>query len=132
MAHPSAALVEPTEAAPAAEDPAKPAPAFDRRLLVLAAIFAVGSALAIFAAFQARYLLTSIDGISYASIAQQYADGDWGNAFNAYWSPLYSWLAAPFLWLGTSPLLALDLVTALAVIVAAGVGTRIVWRRGGR
>jgi hypothetical protein len=34
------------------------------------------------------------DGNSYLDIASAYLRGDWGNAINAYWSPLYSWLAA--------------------------------------
>jgi hypothetical protein len=37
------------------------------------------------------------DEISYISIAHHYATGNWNEAINAYWSPLYSWLIAPFL-----------------------------------
>jgi hypothetical protein len=37
------------------------------------------------------------DGISYLEIAQQYAQGDWHGALNAYWSPLYSWVIAAYL-----------------------------------
>ena len=32
------------------------------------------------------------DGISYLDIGDAYWRGDWHNALNAYWSPLYSWL----------------------------------------
>jgi hypothetical protein len=38
------------------------------------------------------------DGLSYLEIAQQYAGGDWHAALNAYWSPLYSWVLAVYLW----------------------------------
>lgn len=34
------------------------------------------------------------DGVAYADIARAYLRGDWHNAFNTYWSPLYSWLLA--------------------------------------
>jgi hypothetical protein len=34
------------------------------------------------------------DGISYSDIAKAYLRGDWHNALNSYWSPLYSWLLA--------------------------------------
>lgn len=32
------------------------------------------------------------DGISYLDIGDSYCRGDWHNALNAYWSPLYSWI----------------------------------------
>ena len=32
------------------------------------------------------------DGIPYLEIASAYAHGEWWNALNAYWSPLFSWL----------------------------------------
>lgn len=41
-----------------------------------------------------RYQLNP-DGISYISIAQKYHRGEFTEAINAYWSPLYSWLLAP-------------------------------------
>ena len=34
------------------------------------------------------------DGVSYSDIAKAYLRGDWHNALNSYWSPLYSWLLA--------------------------------------
>ncbi len=34
------------------------------------------------------------DGISYLEIASQYRSGNWEQAVNAYWSPLYSWVLA--------------------------------------
>src|SRR5262245_31889130 len=32
------------------------------------------------------------DGVSYLDIGDAYWRGDWHNAINAYWSPLYSWI----------------------------------------
>ncbi len=37
------------------------------------------------------------DGISYLDIGDAYWRGDWHNAINAYWSPLYSWILGLFL-----------------------------------
>ena len=37
------------------------------------------------------------DGISYLDIGDAYWRGDWQNAINAYWSPLYSWILGFFL-----------------------------------
>lgn len=37
------------------------------------------------------------DGIAYVDIADAYLKGDWANAINACWSPLYSWLLAAIL-----------------------------------
>src|SRR5713101_7844684 len=36
----------------------------------------------------------SADGNNYLEIAFAYLRGDWKNAVNAYWSPLFSWLLA--------------------------------------
>lgn len=36
------------------------------------------------------------DGISYLDMGDFYWRGDWHNAINAYWSPLYSWILAAF------------------------------------
>ncbi len=46
------------------------------------------------------------DAISYISIAQKYLNGDFKNAINGYWSPLFSWLLMPFLSMGVPSLLA--------------------------
>ncbi|RJQ56232.1 MAG: hypothetical protein C4526_02245 [Nitrospiraceae bacterium] len=45
-------------------------------------------------AWDARYHMDA-DGISYLDIGDTYFRGDWKNAVNAYWSPLYSWLLGP-------------------------------------
>jgi len=41
-----------------------------------------------------KYMLMDPDGLSYLDIAAAYSRGDWHNAINAYWSPLFSWLLA--------------------------------------
>lgn len=53
-------------------------------------------------AWASRFYLNP-DGNSYLDIASAYLKGDWRNAINAYWSPLFSWLAAGFLWARPNP-----------------------------
>ncbi len=47
-----------------------------------------------------KYIIT-YDGIFYIGIAHEYALSDFSNAINGYWSPLFSWLLAPFLLFGS-------------------------------
>ncbi|HEY1039171.1 MAG TPA: hypothetical protein VGF30_07180 [Bacteroidia bacterium] len=53
------------------------------------------------------------DAISYISIANDYAEGDFSNALNAYWSPLISWLLVPFILFKVSTVLAFKMVLIL-------------------
>ena len=64
------------------------------------------------------------DGISYLSIAQKYLDGDFKDAVNAYWGPLYSWLMMPLLASGLSPTLVADLLG----VVLGGLAAFATWR----
>ena len=55
------------------------------------------SAFALFLAFAQTWTTRGLwdpDGVSYSDIAKAYLRGDWHNALNSYWSPLYSWLLA--------------------------------------
>src|SRR2546425_7873649 len=57
------------------------------------AVYAIGSI-----ALSPLYAhLISPDTISYLSIAQHYLEGDWREAVNTNWSPIFSWLLAPLL-----------------------------------
>jgi len=60
------------------------------------------SLLAIFSMKYYHFILGG-DGISYINTAMEYFNGDYYNAINGYWSPLYSWLAVPFLYFGHLP-----------------------------
>lgn len=60
-----------------------------------------------------RYLIGS-DGVSYISIANHYLVGDWRDAVNAYWGPLYSWLLAIPIALGAGGVLAMRIVCFVA------------------
>lgn len=58
------------------------------------------------------------DAVSYISIAQKYARGEFAHAVNGYWSPLLSWMIAPAIRLGADPAVAakvLSLLTGLAL-----------------
>jgi hypothetical protein len=101
------------------------------RFGVIAVTWLLGSVAAVYAAFHARYNLSNIDGISYMSIARQYAEGHSDAAVNAYWSPLVSWLMAPLMAAGIDDVLAFDLVTAGTVIIGGALIARLVWLRAG-
>ncbi len=55
----------------------------------------------------------SPDSISYYGIAQKYAQFNFADAVNAYWSPLVSWLLVPFLWLKIPILIAARIVMVI-------------------
>jgi hypothetical protein len=61
--------------------------------------------------------LVNPDGISYAEIARLYASGSYNEALNAYWGPLVSWLAVPFIHAGATPLQAIKLVLLLSGVL---------------
>jgi hypothetical protein len=77
-------------------------------------------------------MLSTVDGVSYLSIARQYAQGHLDAAVNAYWSPLASWLIAPLLVAGVPEILAFGLINAAAIAIGAALIGRLVWRRAGR
>ena len=58
------------------------------------------------------------DGISYISIADKYLAGNYYDAINGYWSPLFSWLLIPWLYFKIDPLLAVKILNLLIGIVA--------------
>ncbi len=79
-------------------------------ILLVLAIYLTGTIL-MFGQF--RHVLNP-DGVSYISIAEKYAQGDFQNALNGYWGPLLSWLIAPFIFLQRDPQAAAKLVTIFA------------------
>lgn len=56
------------------------------------------------------------DGTAYVQIARHYANLDFKEAINGYWSPLLSWLLIPFVLLGLSPQSAFHLLNFLLTI----------------
>jgi hypothetical protein len=59
--------------------------------LLIAVSWLVCIVLGAWQAWNFRFYMDA-DGISYLDIGDTYFRGDWKNAVNAYWSPLYSWL----------------------------------------
>jgi hypothetical protein len=55
--------------------------------------WSISLALGLLSLWFVKYVIYS-DGISYLEIASQYRSGNWGDAVNSYWSPLYSWVLA--------------------------------------
>jgi hypothetical protein len=56
------------------------------------------------------------DTISYLSIAQKYIRGEWTDAVNGFWGPLYSWFLIPFLAAGLDPM---SSVATLSIAIGA-------------
>ena len=63
-----------------------------RRLKI--ALWLLAIVLGVFHAWSNHHYLGSADAMSYLDIAEAYLRRDWHLAFNAYWSPLYSWVIA--------------------------------------
>jgi hypothetical protein len=62
------------------------------------------------------------DGVSYISIAEKYSRGEWQDAINGYWGPLYIWVMGFFIRLGIDSVVAAKLVLLLfgsATLIAA-------------
>jgi hypothetical protein len=58
------------------------------------------------------------DEISYIDVAHAYAIGHLGNAINGYWSPLFSWLMVPFIFLlGFKPLIGVYISKIITIII---------------
>lgn len=72
------------------------APARENYLLLRIFCWAAALALGAAQAWATRFSMNP-DGISYLDIGDAYWRGDWHNAINAYWSPLYSWILGFFL-----------------------------------
>lgn len=62
-----------------------------------------------------QYIINA-DGISYIGIAQSYVMGNWGDAINGYWGPLFSWLLTPFLLFAKTPLQALFAAKIISLV----------------
>ncbi|MBX7218672.1 MAG: hypothetical protein K1Y36_01885 [Blastocatellia bacterium] len=61
------------------------------------------------------------DGVSYISIAREYASGQYSQAVNGYWGPMISWLLVPLLWVKLEPIYAAKLLsTAVGMGVWVG------------
>lgn len=61
------------------------------------------------------------DATSYLSIAEAYTRGEFWNAVNGYWAPLYCWVLAPLLLAGIDRLLAAKLLgLAIGITTLAG------------
>lgn len=97
------------------------------QLGVLAALAVVGVTFFILIAYRFRHEL-GIDAISYISIAQQYANGLFSAAANAYWSPMISWLMSPLIAFGLDGVAAFLTINVLAASFVLTFGAYMVWR----
>jgi hypothetical protein len=97
----------------------------------LAVIYVFAVALLFGCAYWFRFDLNNVDGISYISIARQYAEGFTATAVNAYWSPMISWLLAPLLALGFSGTAGFMLLNAVFGALGIGMGSLFLWKKTG-
>lgn len=125
----TALLVEPTTAA---QRPHRRVPRVPRDLWPALVVCLAGCAVLALAVARSPHDLNNVDGISYISIARQYADGHFGSAVNAYWSPLVSWLAAPLIHWGVDGVVAVVAASAASAVVGLAAGVALVWRVSGR
>jgi hypothetical protein len=79
-------------------------------------ILTLYSLLSVFLFRYYQYIINP-DGLSYIGIAQKYAIGDWSNAINGYWGPLFSWLIVPFLLFNSTNLNALYMAKIISIII---------------
>ncbi len=84
--------------------------------LTFALILIIYTLLGIFLLKYYQYYLSE-DGVSYISIAKKYISGDFSNAVNGYWGPLYSWLLIPFLFFGSTPQYAVYSAKIMSLII---------------
>ena len=86
---------------------------YNRLFLIVLMLYMI-SAILLFNYYQ--YILIS-DGVSYITIAKEYALQHYDYAVNGYWSPLFTWLLAPFLIFGTTPMYMVHSAKILSLII---------------
>ncbi len=84
------------------------------RLFILVLILYTTAAIMLFNFYQ--YILVT-DGVSYLTIAKEYALQQYNYAINGYWSPLFTWLLAGFLIFGKTPMYMMHSAKILSLIV---------------
>ncbi len=99
--------------------------------IFLVALLLASVSLICLRAYQQRYTVGS-DGISYISIAEHYASGDFKTAVNGYWSPMISWLMAPLISIGIESRLTFMIVNSLSAISIILLGSVLIWRYASR
>jgi hypothetical protein len=69
-------------------------------------------------------LVQSNDSFQYLSIAENYSNGNWFDAVSGYWSPLLSWLSAPFVQYFKNKILILKLLNKAVGVIGLLVGIK--------
>ncbi len=83
-------------------------------IFFMALIMYIISAILLFNYYQ--YIIFS-DGLSYIYISQEYVIPSFSNAINGYWSPLFSWMLAPFLFFGSTKMYIIHSAKILSLII---------------
>lgn len=98
-----------------------------RSIAVVALVVGATIAIAV-TVFNARYA-DDVDAMAYIPIAQQYADGNFADAVNGYWSPAVSMLIAPLLYIGLDGRFAFVLINGLAALSIILIGAGILLKK---
>jgi len=83
-------------------------------IFFMALIIYTISAILLFNYYQ--YIIFS-DGFYYIYISQEYVIPSFSNAINGYWSPLFSWMLAPFLFFGSTKMYIIYSAKILSLII---------------
>lgn len=68
----------------------------------------------VFLQWHLRYEGLNANTIGYLTVAMEYARGNFANAVNGFWPPLISWLTAPLIKAGVTPLFAARIINIIA------------------
>ncbi|MDX1765535.1 MAG: hypothetical protein R3313_01130 [Candidatus Saccharimonadales bacterium] len=98
-----------------------------QQVAVFRVLALITSVLVAVSAYVSRFRLNP-DGISYLSIAKQYAAGQFDTAINGWLPPMISWLTAPFIRLGIDAQQAFFFINWLTAIFILLFGMRLVWK----
>ena len=79
----------------------------NKSFITLLVVIAVYSVLSI---TKHQFVRITADSMLYFSLAEKYLAGDFVNAINGYWGPLLAWLMIPFLYMGISDVLTINLI----------------------
>jgi hypothetical protein len=87
-----------------------------RTNIIFISFLAIYMALGVYLLNFYQYDLINKDIISMISVARLYAAGDFTNAINGYWGPLFSWFLVPFIKFNSSPTSVLYATKVLSLI----------------
>lgn len=68
--------------------------------------------------FTGYYEIHTVDSTMYLDIAEKYLRGNFTDAVNGYWGPMFSWLLIPFLYFGSSKIFAINALNLIVGVLS--------------